>query len=366
MLVSPATAGAAGAGGGPIGIVVTRDGSPVARAQVVIRSMPSQAASAAAATGEILDTPVVASGRTNGSGRLQLTPATIGRDRLDADGTANLVAEVTAGGDYLVWRFPLTVGRSSSGAGHRTVDLRMDVGSDPGAADMTAPPARWQGMDAKKLTSAGLLRTSKERARAAGASPMIVCNYYWTSSYLTQKNMTIGNEWSWSGAKMSQTYDASVTSTLGVAVNSNGSWSAGGTVGFAVTSAAGGTANGLYNNVTYNQITYRGQTNTCSFGVTYLPYQTVNILYPILGWPVSAHPIWSTCGVYSNADMYKTAGTNLTFGAGVDLGAIKVSANTAWKADNKLTWHFGTSASKLCGSTSAGWASSPEAEAHAY
>lgn len=369
LLLAPGTTLGTDLDRGPIAITVTRDGTAVPHATVVIRSMAPQSQSAA--SGSAVETPIVARGTTNGAGRLQLTPSVIAKDRLNDDGIANLIAEVTAGSDYLVWHFPLQVtqvsaaGPGGSAASHRSVDLRIDVGSDPGAADMKDSPSKWQGLDKKSLTASGLLKTTKETAAGGGVTPMDYCYYYWTDNWIRQRNMIIGNLWSWSGAPMSESYDNSVTSTLGIAAKAtNGTFSLSGTMSFAVTSGSGGTVNGLYNRQTYNQVSYRELVNSCYLTGWYEPYETVNILYPIYYWPATSHPRWSTCGYYTNGSMYKTAGSNLTFGAGIDLGPISVSASTSWKSDNKLTWNFGATRSALCGSTTSGWVTAPEAEAH--
>ncbi len=102
--------------------------------------------------------------------------------------------------------------------------------------------------------------------------------------------------------------------------------------------------------------------DSCYFQGWWKPYQTTNILYPINY--LSGQPNWEpNCGTYSSGYMYKTQGTNQTYSAGINLGPISVSAHTDWETDNKLKWNFSAS-TRLCGSTTGGWVSSPQAEAH--
>lgn len=372
--VPPSAIDAASQSNAPVTITVTRDGRPVQRATVVIRVLPPQDTWEAASEGVPLDMPVVATGVSDGKGRVHITPANV-VDRANADGEANFVAVIAAGGESVTWTFPLQVKSDVARAeqqdrgeltDHRLVDLRIDVGAEPGAADMQDPPQKWSELGTDRLTSTGLLRVEKSTAPDGGVTPNQYCYYYWTD-WKYSINMPIGDLWSWSGAKMSQTYDTSVTSTLGTAFQtSGGTMSASGTVSFAVTSGAGGSAGNLYNNRTYNQINYRKLTDSCFLSGTWYPYNTVNILYPIYG--VSPHPNWesSFCGTYASPQvMHKTQGSNVTFGAGINLGPISVSTHTDWKTDNKLSWNFGPVPSRLCGSNgSQGWVSSPRAEAH--
>ncbi len=372
--IPPSAIDAASHSNAPVTVTVTRDSKPVDRASVVVRALPRQDTWEGTDEGVPLDMPVVATGTTDAKGRVHITPANV-VDRANADGVANFVAVVTAGGNSVTWTFPLEVKADAARADqqdrgeasdHRLVDLRVDLGSEPGAADMQDPPQDWAGLGADRLTSTGLLRVEKTTVPDGGVTPNETCYYIWTD-WIYNRNMPIGDLWSWSGAKMSQNYDTSVTSTLGTAFQaSGGPMSANGTVSFAVTSGSGGSVGNLYNNRTYNQVNYRKMTETCYWSGIWYPYNTVNILYPIYG--VSPHPNWeaTSCGTYASpAVMYKTQGTNVTFSAGINLGPISVSTHTDWKTDNKLTWNFGAVPSRLCGSNSTlGWASSPQAEAH--
>lgn len=358
---------------GPISLTVMRDGRAVTRAEVIVRVMPPQDSWAETEAGEPVDMPVVASGLTDRGGRINLTPTPAASQRTNDSGEANFLAIISEGADSVSWWFPLKLGEGGAAslakavttvADHRRVDLRVELGADPGVADMGNPPESWVDIRDEDLTESGLMRVQKTTAAPAGIAPAQYCYYYWTNDWIYNRNMPIGDLWSWSGAPMSHTYDASVTSTVGVAKKlSGGGMSASGTVSFAVTSAAGGTVNGLYNRRSYNQIHYRLLVDSCYLQGWWKPYATTNILYPINY--VGPHPHWEPhCGTYRNAVMFKTAGSNVTYAYGINLGPISVSSHTNWKADNKLAWNIGSTSTRLCGSSSQGWVSSPRAEAH--
>jgi hypothetical protein len=367
--------------------VISRDGVPVAGATVLIRAYPSQTARAKAKAGVPLDMPIVASVTTDSTGSFAATPVGVPAQDLDPSGIANFEAFVSDGSVALPWNFPLqmtTVGgvvkpdlgapMTVSSGSHRAVDLRLDLGSStPGGADAYDPPTAWQGIQPGQLTPSGLLRgstgslaTTTSLSKSAGVSPMLGCGILVPqNNWKYGINEAFANVWSWTGAKVEFKEATSSTHTLGLALQgSGGGWSQNGSMSYTETGGSTADVSGLYDNQVYNRVDYEDNIITCVLLHEWAPGGTYALMYPILGWSHSSHPIWGSCVVYGNgAVMTKTQGTNSTINGGVGFGPISLSAQAGWNTSIDEAFHF-TQTSYLCGSTGAGWVSSPQAEAH--
>jgi hypothetical protein len=368
--------------------VISRDGVPVAGATVLIRVYPSQATRAKAKAGVPLEMPIVASVTTDSAGSFAANPVGVPVQDLDQSGTANFEAFVSDGVVAMPWSFPLQMTTVSgvvqpdlggpvtvSSGSHRAVDLKLDLGRTAGGADAYDPPTAWQGIQPDQLTPSGLLRGSTGALTAAatlstsaGVSPMIGCGIL-----IPQGNWKYGideafaNVWSWAGAQVEFQEATSSSHTLGLALQqSGGGWTQNGSMGYTENSGSKGDVSGLYDNQVDNRVDYEDNIITCVLLHEWAPGGTYALMYPILGWPHSSHPIWGSCAVYGNgAVMTKTQGTNSTISGGVAFGPISLSAQAGWNTSIDEAFHF-TQTSYLCGSSGAGWVSSPQAEAHQY
>ena len=340
-------------------------------------------------TGVPLDMPIVASVTTDSSGSFTANPVGVPAQALDQSGSANFEAFVSDGTIAMPWNFPLqmaTVGgvvqpdlaapASGLSGSHRAVDLRLDLGRNPGGADAYDPPTSWQGIQADQLTPSGLLRGSTgpltaNASAAAGAgvkpmegsgvSPMVGCGILIPQgNWKYGLNEAFANVWSWTGAKVEFQEATSSSHTLGLALQgSGGGWSQNGSMSYTETGGSRGDVSGLYDNQVDNRVDYEDNIITCVLLHEWAPAGTYALLYPTLGWPHSSHPIWSSCAVYgSGAVMTKNQGTNSTIAGGVGFGPISLSAQAGWTTSIDEAFHF-TQTSYLCGNTSAGWVSSP-------
>jgi hypothetical protein len=366
------SAGVFAAGPGPnvISGVTQRDGIAVPGGTVTVEVVPQPKDAATAPAGVAIPMEVVAQGRTDARGRFNLTAAAVPASFTDEFGVANFVAIVSDGTHQVQWSFPLIVGMpSTKTAVGRNVDLKIDLGSNPGVADTANPPTSWHGVKRDQLTPDGLVPVAMSPAVVApssgsDASPMF-CTTTWTNNYKYGIPEAFANEWGWTGALGTFHEALSTSHTLGIAIDlGGGSWRAGGTWGLSESDGAEANTSGLWDNQINNEVNYREQWNGCDLHWYWYPVSTYAIEYPILGWPHTSHPHWTSCAVYGNGqDATKTQGTNTTYAYGVGFGPINLSTQSGWSTAVSNKWTF-TSTSHLCGSTSFGWVSSPEAEAH--
>ena len=366
---------AAGTGSNTVSGVALADGGPISSATVVITVVPRLEDGATAADGTPIDETIVGQGKTNIRGRFSLKLDAIASGFIDEFGIANFRATVTDGTKQLTWSFPLMVGTDAQETHQRRdADFRFELGSHPGAADSANPPAKWQGITSSQLTPDGLSPTELSDVAGTPLSAMaggdveaaaLACQWIWTSEWRYAVDEAFANVWGWTGAKSTFHQSLSTSHTLGIAIQlDSGSYSLGGTVGFTESTGTAANVSGLYNNQVNNEVNYRKIRNACLRKSEWRPVSTASLMYPILGWAQSAHPIWTSCAVYGNgANMTKSSGTNTTYATGVNFPSIKLSTQSGWNASVSNTWNF-TQTSKLCGSTSSGWVSSPEAEAH--
>jgi hypothetical protein len=376
-----------------------RDGKPIQGASVVIRVMPTASVLHAAKAGVPIVTPVVVETTTNASGSFAATPQGVRATDL-VDGSANFLAFFSDGTASLPWSFSLPMKISGATAQvdlaaanptatstadlaqgqRRGVNLHLDLGKASGGQDLNDSPTNWKGVPSTQLTSAGLLKAPTSPVDATtnpslgvdaaavggvvkpmGCGVVIPLNLY---RYGIQE--AFANVWSWTGALVTFHESTSSNHQLGIAFKTSaGGWSQNGTQTF--TESGGGSADvsGLWDNQVNNKVNYRAITWYCANGAQgWMPDSTYALAYPILGWPHSSHPKWSSCVTYgSGAVMTKTQGKNTTYGYGVSFGEVSLSTQSGWDQSVDIKFNF-TATSKLCGSTGAGWVGSPEAEAH--
>jgi hypothetical protein len=107
-------------------------------------------------------------------------------------------------------------------------------------------------------------------------------------------------------------------------------------------------------------VNYREYQYSCG-GYSLRPY---SLNAPLTKFTYSPHPRFSACKLYTGGTAWKSHGRNVTVSGGVDLGAVNVSAQSGYTSASSMTWVV-TQPTQVCGSTRAGWASAPLAEAHA-
>jgi hypothetical protein len=159
-----------------------------------------------------------------------------------------------------------------------------------------------------------------------------------------------------------------VDHTLGVGYGvsgGNGGWSQSGTK--AISLAAGAERGGVADATVWNKINYRdlGWTNLpeChNMAIRRLPISVHSLL---TNFTYARHVNFAYCTPnYTGGTYWKIRGRNVTYGGGVDIGPINVSAQSGYNRESKIAWTV-TRRTSICGSTPEGWAESPQASASA-
>jgi hypothetical protein len=118
---------------------------------------------------------------------------------------------------------------------------------------------------------------------------------------------------------------------------------------------------GVADATVYNKINYRDYYNSCYVSFWRKPL-SVNAL--LTSFTYAPHVSWRTCSTYTAGTYSKTSGKNSTYSVGMDIGPANVSAQSGWDSLTEIAWTV-KSRTKICGSSTAGWVSSGQAEARA-
>lgn len=149
--------------------------------------------------------------------------------------------------------------------------------------------------------------------------------------------------------------------TMGVAVNYKSSWSASGT-------RTKSTSASSYEHMGYfafarNRVNYRLYAGCEVVQNQWRPHSfySLNDHRVLTSRPQS----WTHCSnVKKTGWAEKIQGTNATYSTGVKFPNIGLSADANFSSSTKIHWDFSGSGARLCGSTSKGWATAPQAGAY--
>lgn len=372
-------------------------GKPLASADVVAVAWPSQRILAGLSHGEAVPTYVIGRTKTDSAGRFSLPAAAASMPakfrgqagQVDVElvfGDATRAAHwhysvVPAGPDSITWAL--------QGGTSGRPDLRADLAERIGY-ETSDTPATWVGSDGTALGStrgrvlASLpvsapdrafgqmrnlplttLRTA--RANAGGregtltASPSEICQAY-AGTIHYGLNEYFMQAYAWSGALASVYQKNDTSHTLGVGYSTTGSeggFRANGSQ--STTLAASASRGGVADAYVYNRVNYRDYGDSCGTAVTRKPYSVYALL---TNFTYTPHSTLSSCQTYTGGTYTKYQGRNYTYGAGMDIGPINVSAQSGWNSTTEIAWSV-TKKTKLCGSSSSGWVSSSLASASA-
>ncbi|WP_353510926.1 hypothetical protein [Intrasporangium sp.] len=168
--------------------------------------------------------------------------------------------------------------------------------------------------------------------------------------------------YAWSGALATVIQKNGNDHTLGIGFSSTGSNSGFKQSGTQSTNMApSASRSGVADTYVWNKVNYRDYYSSCSPSVTRKPY-SVNAL--LSNFTYTPHVTWSTCTTYRGGTYTKYQGTNVTYGAGLDIGPINVSAQSGWKSNTEIAWTV-TKRTTLCANSASGWVSSSLASASA-
>jgi hypothetical protein len=173
---------------------------------------------------------------------------------------------------------------------------------------------------------------------------------------LTEHFATI---YGWSGATGTMDFDTGSNHALGIGVGSGTSWRQSGTA--SIGTSSGATVGNIADANVVNKVNYRDYYSSCSANTTRKPVSFYALL-PSGSFTRASDVNYTTgCSYYYPGGLtWKSNVSNYTYSGGVDIGPVNVSAQSGWNTATKMTYNV-TSRSKICGSTSAGWLSSPGA-----
>jgi hypothetical protein len=373
--------------------VVTRDGEILENADIIATAWPKQEVLDQLTAGETVPLKVVATGTTNDAGQFALSvdAATVGDDYLSdtqsvdielsaADGTQqvdwNFTAELVGQADGITkaWSNPRIAGRPSSAKSRAQVAptrLLIDLGKNSKVTQDGEDPAGWVGPDNEPLgkaaaTAATLVTAHKRTISSGRARDFVACSTTATNEYDRARQEVFANAIGTPDSPATVIQKNGTEHTLGIAVKgaSNGS-------GFkeegTLTKSFSASASTEYTNAyqVSNRVNYRKYVFICTplasktiwrpDGYSALNAQASTIRYP--AWNALAN-----CNRYVQGTFTKTAGSNATFSAGVDLSAVNVSSNAKFNSETEMSWTIlHNKWIYLCGSTRSGWVSSPQA-----
>lgn len=365
--------------------VVTDRGRVAPGADVVLLAWPSQQVLDRVRQGGTAPLHVVGSATTDRLGRfaIDLDPARLPAWTKDRRARVDLELQVADASRQLYFHYTALAvpGPQRARTGTTWAAAASASGSRPGAApDMRFDLGRATGWDLANDPATWLDEQGRPygKARAAQAAAVAVTQRTGRLDALLRRrddcHATVGplitnlkehflNVYAWSGAKGTVTQAAGVDHTLGVGVKvSGGGWSGSGTS----TESFGASASqgNVVNSSAWNRVNYRDYGNTCSV----VTYRRPVGFYDLLSndWARVSHTRFTaSCSTkLKGADWDTGSAKNRTYGTGMDIGPLNVSAQSGYTSKMNLHFDF-TQRSRLCGNSDAGLVASSEVETHA-
>lgn len=423
VTVGFATAGAAPASGGEhettaldvnvsadtvVTGVVTKDGKPVAGADVLLIAWPNDAVLDALADGERVNTRVVARDAANDAGQFEvsLTPDSLSPEHRRKDGGVQLELVIADRQSEVIWNFT-AVGAASelsrNGAltwGNERVDQRslaarselgvgpthisVEIGERPTVRELGDEPENWVDDNGGRLSAAGATDRAvapKEPRRADfdtiatvdGDVTPLAQGWCATGTYETGRTESFIRTIGVIQAKNWVDQSSSSSHTLGIAYKSgSGAWSQSGTA--SRTTSTSSSDHLSYNGTLRNKVNYRKYVGCDGTPLNAEQWRSSSI--HSLGSSVIIHstrPDWqksANCTNYpaTTGTKSKTSGSNVTYSAGVNFSKISLSARASYSSYTKQRWvpSGGSGRFNLCGSSSSGWSGAAQAGAFVY
>lgn len=356
---------------------------PVDGADIVVIAWPNQTILESLGDDQRVETQVVATSKSDSSGAFSVTldPERLPKELVSETGqvdvdviVADKEREAERSLSLLVrpegWTSAEVVASATDAAS--PVDLGFDLGtgafqsSAVSADDLATDPellsdeeglalsaADAPGFDTTPLTERGRIDTIlQERGTDSGITPMEECYAIATNKYQSQRKESFAIVQGVTNAKAKVTQGSGTSHSLGVAVSFGNGWKGSGSTTKTTSSSAsqGGIATARRY---YNRVKYRYYTNTCgaSHGVRWRPHSIQEL---VSGYVLVSRLNYSACRRHDAGYTYtKNRGRNTTYGSGVDLTQINVSAQSGYNTDTSLHWDF-TGGAKLCWSNRSG------------
>ncbi|MBB3091997.1 hypothetical protein [Nocardioides albus] len=363
---------------------VLANNEPVVGADIVVVAWPNQATLEMLGDEQKVETHVIATTKSDVSGKfdIQVDPGILPKELVSDVGQVD-VDVIVADKDHEAER-SLSLLTTADGwtsaevvasAAVGPIDLGFDLGtgafqsSAVTAEDLTGDPellsdeeglalapADAAGFSTTAVTDRGRIDTIlRERGTASGVTPMEECYAIGTSTYQSQRAESFVIAQGVVNAKAKVTQGSGTSHSLGVAVNFGGGWKGSGSTS-KTTSSSASQGDVATTRRYYNRVKYRYYTNSCGVGYGYR-WRPYSIQELVAGYVLVTRITYpnSRCNTYDASYSYeKHQGRNTTYGTGVDLAQVNVSAQSGYNSDTKLSWPDFTGRAKLCWSSTAG------------
>lgn len=363
---------------------VTSNDVSVPEADVVVVAWPNQSVLESLGDEQKVESQVVATTQTDASGdfTVQLDSSSLPKDLVSETGQVDVdvivadkeheaerslsllatpdgwtSAEVVAAAVETVspvdLQFDLGTGAFQSSAVSET-DLAADPDLLSDEEGQALAPADAPGFDATSVVDRGRIDTLlSERGSQSGITPMDECYPIATSTYQSQRPESFVIAQGVLNARARVTQGSGTSHSLGVAVTFGNGWKGSGSTTKSTSSTAsqGGIATARRY---YNRVKYRYYRNSCgaAFGHYWRPYSIQEL---VAGYVLVSRLSYSRCNTYDAGYSWtKNSGRNTTYGTGVDLAQVNVSAQSGYNSDTSLSFGEFTGRAKLCWSSSAG------------
>lgn len=343
---------------------VLRNGSPVRRAEFTVQAWPSTAALSRLPKGAKADLLDIGRVQTDSQGRFFLDFD--GRDLPAKYRRTNGYVDLRLVAHDGRWQVPwaiTSVFRVTKGVPSWATPQGMAVGqNDP--ADLTFEIGDLPSVTEKHAPGLAFLPKGSSQPTAAARFPVTegtpcipqagIITYGLSELFMAA--------WAWTGAYATVTQSTGVEHTLGIGiVDSAGVWSANGTASLSATSTASATRGQLLDTYVFNQMNYQDWFYTSCAYTERRPHSSYGFL---TDFAYAFHPYWTACSYYQLGTYTRSSGSNATYGTGVALGPINVSAQSGYNSASSISWTV-TLPTALCGSGPEGWVTSLQVEAHA-
>ena len=334
--------------------------------QVLAFADPNQVTLKRTASGDTLDLRLVSSANaaTDGSFTLTLDPAQVPTNADMPDGSINMEVIAVSGGLQQVYFFPVklvgtgTSARfvsSANAADPATARLSFDMRGGS-ATNVRYAAGKWlsesgrlpSASQTERLTSADTTMPVKPSTAsiaadvAADTTPAAICLLH-AGDYITRKPEHFVNVYTDNNhtAMAHVTESATASHTLGVAVDFGGTWHQSGTANISNTESVSSTSRDRQKAWSYwNKVNYRKFFDSC-MGRYQKPASFYDILSGDLDGRVDMLWLNVSCGVKRKGDSWDTGSARAaTFGAGVDLPVVDVSAQTGFGTSENVHFTF--------------------------
>ena len=336
-----------------------------ASGQVLAFADPNQATLMRTATGQTLKLALVSSANAapDGSFTLTLDPATVPPSRVMPDGSINMDVIAVSGGRQQVYFLPVKLTHTATGAAFVSITTSPAPATPRLSFDMSGGSATNVRYDARRwLSDSGRLLPAKTVATlsadttvpatpttasiaaavAADTSPAALCLLH-PGDRIEGRPEHFVNAYTDNNdaATVHVTESTTATHTLGVAVDFGGTWHQSGAANISKTDGASATSTDRQVSWSYwNKVNYRKFFDSC-IGRYQRPTGFYEILDASRGGRVDMLWLSASCGVHDAGSKWNTQdATAATFGTGVDLPVVKVSAQTGFGSDENVHYTF--------------------------